>query len=75
MEEIIEILTIKNAIKLLAFVIMSGYLIYTFLLSLRIRILSQTLKTKISKSIQLMSWVHCILVSGACLIIGVMILK
>jgi hypothetical protein len=75
MEEVIEILTIKNALKLLVLVIMFGYFIYTILLSLRIRILAQTLKTKISKYMLFMGWVHCILVSGACLIIGIMILK
>ena len=75
MEEVIEILTLKNVLKLLVIVIMFGYLVYTFLLSLRVRILAQTLKTKISKYIQIMGWIHCVMVSGACLIIGIMILK
>ena len=75
MEEVIEILTLKNVLKLFVSVIMFGYFVYTVLLSLRVKILAQTLKTKISKYIQIITWGHCIIVSGACLIIGIMILK
>lgn len=75
MNEIIEILTLKNVFRVFFFVIMFGYLIYAWLLSLRIRILAQTLKTKISSTIQLVSWMHFILVVFLCLIIGIMILQ
>ena len=75
MEEVIELLTLKNVLRLFVYVIMFGYFVYTLLLGMRVRILAQTLKTKLSKYVQMLGWVHCIVASGACLVIGIMILK
>lgn len=75
MNSVIEILTVKNAFRLLVFVIMFGYIVYSLLLALRIRILSQTLKTKISKSISTLGYAHFVIVLLSGLVIGIMILS
>ncbi len=75
MSEVIEILTLKNVLKLFIFVILFGYVLYSLLLSLRVKMLAQTLKTKISAIIQLFGWAHFVVVSVSSLIVGVMILK
>lgn len=75
MSEIIEFLTIKNAFRVLIFVILFGYVVYSFLLALRVKILSQTVKTKVSKTLYVFACIHfgIVLLSG--IIIGIMILN
>jgi vacuolar-type H+-ATPase subunit I/STV1 len=75
MNTIVDFLTIKNVFRVLVFVIMFGYVVYSFLLALRVKILSQTLKTKVSKVISLLGYIHFVIVLISVLVIGIMILS
>lgn len=74
MVEFLEIFTVKNALRLLIFVFLFGYSAFALLLSLRIRILAQTLKTSKSALIALLAKMHFIMVVIGSVIVGILIL-
>ncbi|KKR06444.1 MAG: hypothetical protein UT34_C0001G0485 [candidate division WS6 bacterium GW2011_GWF2_39_15] len=51
----------EGVFKLLFLVIIFGYVIYSFLLTLRVRILNDTVKTSSNKTMLLLSYIHLLL--------------
>lgn len=74
MIEFLEIFTVKNALRLLIFVFLFGYSAFSLLLSLRVRILAQTLKTPRSALIALLAKMHFLMVVIGSVIVGILIL-
>lgn len=72
--DIIEILTIKNVFRVLVFVIMLGYCIFSFVLMLRIRILADTLKTQKSGVVSLLAKLHFLMTFVGSILVGFLIL-
>jgi hypothetical protein len=72
--EMFDLLTIKNVYRLLMFVILFGYNLFCFFLMLRIRILAQTLKTKKSIFTIRIAQIHCLVVFGGSILVGILIL-
>lgn len=75
MNEVMDLITLKNVLKVLVFVILFGYVIYSFLMTLRVKILSQTVKTNVSQLIQVFGWIHFIVVVASGLVIAILILS
>lgn len=74
MVEFIDIFTVKNALRLLIFVFLFGYCIFSLLLMLRIRILAQTLKSPKSLLMASLARLHVLMVIIGSIIVGILIL-
>jgi hypothetical protein len=53
-----SILSLPFLIKLILLAVLVGYLVYSFLLTLRIRILDETLQTRSNSFVRMISYVH-----------------
>lgn len=74
MEDLIDILTLKNVLRVLLLVVMFGYNIFALMLMLRLRILAQTLKSSNSGMISFLSLMHMIIVLCGSILVGFLIL-
>lgn len=74
MIDLVEILTMKNVLRLLMIVILFGYCVFAFVLMLRVRILSQTLVTQKSTFVSFLARIHAIVVIVGSAIVGILIL-
>jgi hypothetical protein len=70
----ITIQSTGGVFKLLFFVVIIGYVIYTLLMTVRVRILDDTVKTGSSKRILLLSYLHLILAVVGSLLCVILIL-
>ncbi len=55
---LVDILTLRNVLKVAMVVILFGYVGYTFLMMMRVRILSQTLNTVRSAFVYTLARIH-----------------
>jgi hypothetical protein len=74
MTDIVDILTIKNVFRVLIFVILFGYNLFSLVLMFRIGILADTLKTKRSVFVSLLSKAHFLMVLVGSILVAFMIL-
>ena len=74
MVDFMDIFTVKNALRLLIFVFLFGYSAFSLLLSLRVRILAQTLKTPRSALVATFAKLHLVMVVIGSIIVGILVL-
>lgn len=66
--------SLNGIIKLLFLVLAFGYIVYVFLLTLRVRILSETVKTPSNSTAKLISYIHLFLAVVGSLLAVILIL-
>lgn len=74
MDEVFELITVRNALSLLIFVFLFGYVVFAFLLFLRIRILAKTLETIRSGFVVLLANAHFLMVLIGSIVVALLIL-
>lgn len=74
MVEVLDLLTIKNSFRLLIFVLLFGYAMFSLLLMLRINILADTLETVRSGLVKFLAKLHLLMVIIGSVIVGILIL-
>ena len=74
MVEVLDLLTIKNSFRLLIFVLLFGYCMFSLLLMLRVSILAETLETIRSGFVKLLAKMHLMMVIIGSVIVGILIL-
>lgn len=74
MIDIVDVLTMKNVFRVLIFVILLGYNIFSLVLMFRIRILADTLKTPKSPMVSMLATVHFFLVLAGSILVAFLIL-
>jgi len=74
MGEMLELLTMKNTFRVLLVVVLFGYCAFALFLMLRVRILTETLKTEKSQFVNMLSRMHFGMVVGGSIIVCILIL-
>lgn len=74
MVEVFDLFTIKNSFRLLIFVLLFGYAMFSLLLMLRINILADTLETVRSGLVKFLAKLHLLMVIIGSVIVGILIL-
>ncbi|MDD3662069.1 MAG: hypothetical protein PHG63_03305 [Candidatus Dojkabacteria bacterium] len=74
MVDIIDLLTVKNALRLVLFVFMFGYVVFSLLFGFRIRILADTLRTKASRLVSMLAQIHFVAVLIVCVVVSLLVL-
>lgn len=74
MVDVLEILTMRNGFRLLIFVLLFGYSMFSLLLMFRIRILSDTLETVRSPLVSILAKVHFLMVILSSIAVGILIM-
>lgn len=74
MIDIVDIITTKNVFRLLIFVILFGYNVFSLVLMFRIRILADTLKTEKSVLVSMLAKLHFLMVLIGSILVAFMIL-
>jgi hypothetical protein len=74
MVEALDFLTLKNALRLVVIVFMFGYCVFAFILSTRVKILADTLKTEKSGTMAVLAWSHFLMAIIGCVIVGILIM-
>ncbi|MBN1618982.1 hypothetical protein JW887_06630 [Candidatus Dojkabacteria bacterium] len=69
-----DFFTLKNAFSVLMLVLLFGYCIFSLLLMLRVRILSQTVETKLGGFINFLARAHLVFVVAASIVIAILVL-
>ena len=74
MIEAMDIFTVKNALRLVILVFLFGYVMFSLVLMLRMKILAQTLKTPRSPLIALLAKMHFLMVLIGSILVGFLIM-
>jgi len=74
MTDTFDFLTIENTFRVLIFVFLFGYCLFSLVLMFRIKILADTLQTKKSGFVSLVANLHFFLVLAGSILVGILIL-
>ena len=74
MTDIVDIITVKNAFRLLIMVILFGYSLFSLVLMFRIKILADTLKTQKSGFVSFLAQLHFFMVLAGSVLVAFLIL-
>lgn len=74
MVEMLDFFTMKNTFRVLLLVILFGYCAFALFLMLRVRILSETLKTEKSVFVNFLARLHVFMVIGGSILVSILIL-
>jgi len=74
MDSTIDLFTIKNSFRLLIFVLLFGYTMFSLVLMFRIKILAETLETDKSAVVNFLAKLHFLMVLVGSIIVGILIM-